>query len=93
MYQFKVAKWGNSLAMRIPSDMAKELGIKEGDQVSSELFFNPAFLKAELEAARARKRMTREEAIAVMEAAAQSAPEDLRPEDWKIDRSDPQTRG
>jgi len=29
----QVAKWGNSLAVRIPADVARELGIKEGDEI------------------------------------------------------------
>ncbi len=29
----KVSKWGNSLAIRIPGDLARQLGIKEGDDV------------------------------------------------------------
>ena len=29
----QVAKWGNSLAVRIPADVARALGIKEGDEV------------------------------------------------------------
>lgn len=29
----QVAKWGNSLAVRIPADVARELGLKEGDEV------------------------------------------------------------
>lgn len=29
----KVAKWGNSLAVRIPSDVARLLGLKAGDEV------------------------------------------------------------
>ena len=28
-----VSKWGNSLGIRIPSDIANSLGIKEGDKV------------------------------------------------------------
>lgn len=28
-----VAKWGNSLAVRIPADVARELGITEGDAI------------------------------------------------------------
>jgi antitoxin MazE len=32
----QVAKWGNSLAVRIPTDVARELGLREGDDV--ELF-------------------------------------------------------
>lgn len=29
----QVSKWGNSLAIRIPADVARELGLKEGDDV------------------------------------------------------------
>lgn len=29
----RVAKWGNSLAVRLPADLVRELGLKEGDQV------------------------------------------------------------
>lgn len=29
----KVSKWGNSLAIRIPSDVADRLGLKEGDEL------------------------------------------------------------
>jgi antitoxin MazE len=29
----QVAKWGNSLAIRIPADVARRLGIKEGDDI------------------------------------------------------------
>ena len=28
-----VAKWGNSLAVRIPADVARALGLEEGDEV------------------------------------------------------------
>lgn len=28
-----VAKWGNSLAVRIPADVARELGLQEGDSI------------------------------------------------------------
>jgi antitoxin MazE len=30
----QVAKWGNSLAVRIPADVVRQLGLKEGDTVS-----------------------------------------------------------
>ena len=33
----QVSKWGNSLAMRIPSDMARRLGLREGDSVDAQL--------------------------------------------------------
>lgn len=29
----KVAKWGNSLAVRIPSDLVQSLGLREGDEI------------------------------------------------------------
>jgi antitoxin MazE len=29
----QVAKWGNSLAVRLPADIVRELGLKEGDQI------------------------------------------------------------
>ena len=29
----KVSKWGNSLAVRIPADLATELQLKEGDEI------------------------------------------------------------
>ncbi len=33
----QVSKWGNSLAMRIPSDIARRLGLREGDSVDAQL--------------------------------------------------------
>jgi antitoxin MazE len=29
----QVAKWGNSLAVRIPAALVRQLGLKEGDQI------------------------------------------------------------
>lgn len=29
----KVARWGNSLAVRLPAELVRELGLKEGDLV------------------------------------------------------------
>lgn len=29
----QVAKWGNSLAVRLPSELVQKLGLKEGDHV------------------------------------------------------------
>ena len=29
----QVAKWGNSLAVRLPADLVRELGLREGDEV------------------------------------------------------------
>ena len=32
-----IARWGNSLALRIPADYARRAGIKEGDNVEASL--------------------------------------------------------
>lgn len=33
----QVAKWGNSLAVRLPAECTRSLGLKEGDSVSAEI--------------------------------------------------------
>lgn len=33
----QIAKWGNSLALRIPADYVRHVGLKEGDQVQANL--------------------------------------------------------
>jgi antitoxin MazE len=33
----QVSKWGNSLAMRIPADLAKQLGVSEGDTLDAHI--------------------------------------------------------
>lgn len=33
----QVSKWGNSLAMRIPSEMVRRLGLRDGDSVEAQL--------------------------------------------------------
>jgi antitoxin MazE len=32
-FAMKVSKWGNSLAIRLPSELVEKLGVKEGDEV------------------------------------------------------------
>jgi antitoxin MazE len=32
-----IARWGNSLALRIPAEVVRSLGIKEGDSVETSL--------------------------------------------------------
>ena len=32
----QIAKWGNSLAVRLPARLVRELGLKEGDEVELE---------------------------------------------------------
>ena len=45
----KVSRWGNSLAVRLPAELVRELGLKEGDQISQETL--------------ALRKLTRDEAI------------------------------
>ncbi len=37
MINLQVAKWGNSLAVRIPADYVRQIGVKEGDQLEAHL--------------------------------------------------------
>jgi antitoxin MazE len=38
----QIAKWGNSLAVRIPASYVRSIGIKEGDQVQVSLSIDGA---------------------------------------------------
>lgn len=93
MKQFKIAKWGNSLAVRLPSKMVKAMGLKVGDLLPPEVLTGGAAIRARLEAEREANRKTREEATASIREARKLFPKHLRPEDWKIDRNDPDMRG
>jgi antitoxin MazE len=35
--ELQVAKWGNSLALRIPSEVVRRLGLREGSTVDAQL--------------------------------------------------------
>lgn len=35
--QIHISKWGNSLAFRIPAEYARQLGVKDGDNVEANL--------------------------------------------------------
>lgn len=37
MMSLQIAKWGNSLAVRIPADYVRQIGIKEGDRLQAHL--------------------------------------------------------
>lgn len=74
----KVAKWGNSLAVRIPKDVAEALGLSEGSEVEI------VPLKDELGLVR---RMTREEAIESLRKF-----RGLLPADYKFDREEANAR-
>ena len=93
MEQFKIAKWGNSLAVRLPSKMIKAMGLKEGDLLPPEVLTGGAAIRAQLIAQREANKMTREEAVAAIREARKHFPKHLKPEDWKIDRNDPDMRG
>jgi antitoxin MazE len=77
----KVAKWGNSLAVRIPAYVANALELKEGDDVQVHL----------AEAGRAfevKKEMTREEALETLRNL-----RGLLPADIQFDREEAHERG
>lgn len=93
MEQFKVAKWGNSLAVRLPSRMVKAMGLKEGDYIDQNVILGGAAIRARLGAEREASRMTREEATARIREARKLFPKDIKPEDWKIDRNASDMRG
>lgn len=38
----QIAKWGNSLALRIPSALVRQLGLSDGDTVHAQLMANGA---------------------------------------------------
>lgn len=52
----KISKWGNSLAIRIPKDVAEALELAEGDEVEIEA--------GRVGVLRLNRQMTREEALA-----------------------------
>lgn len=37
MMNLQIAKWGNSLAVRIPAEYVRQIGAKEGDQFEAHL--------------------------------------------------------
>lgn len=76
----QVAKWGNSLAVRIPVDVARALGLKEGDDVTIR-----NLEPGELAVITARER--REEALRELQA--MSFP---FPPDYKFDREEANAR-
>lgn len=75
----KVARWGNSLAIRIPAAVAAALELKEGDEVK-------VTLRSERELD-VEKDLTREEALAGLRELAKKIKVKLPP-DWKFDREE-----
>ena len=92
MEQFKVSKWGNSLAVRLPRSMVKRLGLKVGEIIPAGLITGSAALRAQLEAERLAQQMTREEATArIRERWKTLSP--VPAEEWKVDHNSPDMRG
>jgi antitoxin MazE len=76
----KLAKWGNSLAVRIPVSVADALDLKEGDEVQ----VNVAEKGRAFEV---KKEMTREEALATLRQFRGRLPADI-----KFDREEANAR-
>ena len=77
----KVAKWGNSLAVRLPKDVVDKLGLKENDEVRIETGAREQTLVVERD-------MTREEALARLR-----RHRGMIPADFKFNRDEAHERG
>lgn len=75
----KVAKWGNSMAIRIPKDVADALGLTLGDEVELEA--------GRVGVLRLNRQMTREEALANLRRF-----RGTMPADFKFDREEANAR-
>ena len=75
----KVAKWGNSLAIRIPASVTEALELKEGDEVELAPTTRRGFVF--------RRPLTREEAILELRKY-----RGLMPKDFKFDREEANAR-
>jgi antitoxin MazE len=75
----RVAKWGNSLAIRLPASVVETLELREGDQVEVHVVGERAF-----DIARDR---SRERVLARIRAFRKALPPD-----WKFDREEANTR-
>ena len=73
--QLKVSKWGNSLGLRVPRDIAARAGITEGARVEME-----GFADGRIVITPSRRRFTIEELVASM------TPENEHPleDDWPV---------
>jgi antitoxin MazE len=75
----KVSRWGNSLAVRLPADVVRALGVREGDMIDS-----APLLKA---AASAEREAERQAALDRIKARQWQVPPD-----WKFDREEANER-
>ena len=76
----KVAKWGNSLAVRLPASLVVELGLKEGDEIELHTSGGRQF-EVSVENSR-QQRIARMRALSVP-----------MPADFKFDREEANLRG
>ena len=44
--ELMVSKWGNSLAVRLPAESAKQIGVREGDTLVAEVSFDGRLILA-----------------------------------------------
>ena len=72
--QLKTTKWGNSLGLRVPRDVAARAGITEGSRVDIE-----GFDDGRIVVTRSRRRFTLEELLAGMKSENQHPLEDDGP--------------
>jgi antitoxin MazE len=79
MQQLKVARWGNSLAVRLPASLVKSRGLAEGDAIQLEVIANTKADQIRLK--------EREKIIAAMESLAVPLPAD-----YKFDREEANAR-
>lgn len=79
----KVSKWGNSLAIRIPADIAAKLGVKEGD----ELYAIPG--TGEERSLKIARKITREERLLRLQEFRKTV---TWPADYKFDRDEANSR-
>lgn len=80
----KVSKWGNSLAIRLPSELVEKLRLKEGDEIVEA----PGFAKEGQVVLR--RKPTREEMWARLEEIRKTV---KWPKDYKFDRDEANSRG
>lgn len=84
----KVARWGNSLAVRIPADVVGTMGLKEGDHVEVILKHTDGFEDNLDKLDQMNQLARRNAALTRMDARRW-----VLPPNWKIDRDDPFERG
>lgn len=82
----KLARWGNSLAVRIPADLARNAGLQEGDAVELRRGECKQLI---LEAVRSEEE-ERQRRLAALEAIRHLGP--LLPADFKFDREEANAR-